>query len=37
MEGLRQSYKAGDDKGHEPSDTDAHRVANAIEGDFLAA
>src|SRR5262245_51641333 len=32
---VRQRCKAGGDKMHEPSDTDANRAANAMEGDFL--
>ena len=35
MQMIRQGRKAGDDKVHEPSDTDANRAAHAMEGDFL--
>jgi len=32
---VRQRRKTGNHKIHEPSDTDADRTANAMEGDFL--
>jgi len=33
---IRQGLKAGDDKVHEPPDTDANGATDAVEGDFLA-
>ena len=36
MEMIRQGRKAGDDKVHQPPETDAHCTTDAMEGDFLA-
>jgi len=36
MKMIRQGRKAGDEKVHEPPETDAHRTTDALEGDFLA-
>ena len=36
MEMSRQGRKAGDDKVHQPPETDAHRTTDTMEGDVLA-
>jgi hypothetical protein len=36
MQMIRQRRKAGSQKAHEPSDTDADRPANTMQRDFLA-
>jgi hypothetical protein len=37
MQMVRQCGKAGDEKVHKPSDTDANSAAHAMERDCLAA